>query len=352
MVSHYKKVYSANDNDQLRWEQLRKDASSERSPQSARSHSQRSSRTNTRASCPSQNASEEALPGKLHDFHSQDSNLLSRQANSLPSQTFGESGSPPHFLHSASEYSYRSPNFQRQQSAHSCATTGTQSGYRALQNPVQKTYSGDLNQKHAHSFTLDKPFTPRTMKSDRRGAAYHGRRPIMEGNDQMRHLLETLCNDLQSPANTATCSAEPQSGEETEIDLLPSHLQYMESLDGGSPSETKEDNDLFRYALFSNKDSGGLDNVDQLSVSTPLHGSPPERPDSVGLSVGSSDADEGTEGLDEQDHDREYGCPLSVGENTPLTLEEDHNQPRRQSWDTCIQLMDCLLSTTFLMGKV
>lgn len=78
----------------------------------------------------------------------------------------GGSGSPPHFFHCASEYSYRSPNSQRQQPARS--TTGTQSGYKAFQDPVQKTYSGDLIQKHAHRFTQDKPFTPRTLKSDSR----------------------------------------------------------------------------------------------------------------------------------------------------------------------------------------
>lgn len=120
-------------------------------------------------------------------------------------------------------------------------------------------------------------------------------------------------------------SAEPKDGEETELGLFHSHLQGLESLDRGALSETKEDNDLFPYALF-NQDSGGLENVVPLSVSTPLYGSPPKRTDSDSLPVGSPDADGGAEGLDEHNHDRENDFPPSLGENTPLTLEEDHNQ--------------------------
>ncbi|KAL0169487.1 hypothetical protein M9458_034083, partial [Cirrhinus mrigala] len=39
-------------------------------------------------------------------------------------------------------------------------------GYRSFQDPTQKTYSGDVLLKHAHRFTQEKPFTPRTLKSD------------------------------------------------------------------------------------------------------------------------------------------------------------------------------------------
>ncbi|CAB1335370.1 unnamed protein product [Coregonus sp. 'balchen'] len=518
MVSHYKKVYSAKAAidasvpksmlssvkyiDQLRREQLRKDASrSDRRPQSAGSHSQRSSRANTKASCPSQNTQSEAGQENAY-FYLGSSKISTPRLNTsfhakqivYPSQTVGGSGSPPHFFHCASEYSYRSPNSQRQQPAHSCATTSTQSGYKAFQDPVQKTYSGDLIQKHSHRFTQDKPFTPRTLKSDSRSYlsqyryytpprskpaqdqersiprltrqdTYHGstrtkecssaewddppqaswikpfipgrtycsiigysqgksvghgtehewsdaddeshtlnlsafgrrskgnksgssdhfhssfrvspegmKSPIMKrvsaeeeelmylefiadvtneilsrglysdrvlervferhidknkhllDEDKMRHLLETLRNDLQSPANTPTFSAEPENGEETDIDLHHSHLQVLESLDRGAPSETKEENDLFPNALF-NQDSGGLENVVPLSMSTPLYGSPPpERTDSVSLPVGSPDADGGAEGLDEHNHDRENYFPPSLGENTLLTFEEDHNQ--------------------------
>ncbi|XP_035607872.1 spermatogenesis-associated protein 7 homolog isoform X1 [Oncorhynchus keta] len=490
MVSHYKKVYSAKAaidssvpksmlssvkyNDQLRREQLRKDASrSDRRPQSAGSHSQRSSRANTKASCPSQNTQSGAGQESAY-FYLGSSMISTPRINTsfhakqivYPSQMVGGSGSPPHFFHCASEYSYRSPNSQRQQPARS--TTGTQSGYKAFQDPVQKTYSGDLIQKHAHRFTQDKPFTPRTLKSDSRSylsqyryytpprgkpaqdqertiprltrqETYHGSTrtkecsspewddqplghgtehewsdaddeshtlnlsafgqrskgnksvssdhfhpsfrvspegmtsPIMKrvsaeeeefmylefiadvtneilsrglysdrvlervferhvdknkhllDEDKMCHLLETLRNDLQSPANTPTFSAEPKNGEETELDLLHSRLQGLDSLDRGALSETKEDNDLFPYALF-NQDSGGLENVVPLSVSTPLYGSPPKRTDSDSLPVGSPDADGGAEGLDEHNHDRENDFPPSLGENTPLTLEEDHNQ--------------------------
>ena len=76
----------------------------------------------------------------------------------------------PHQLHTASECSFRrsETNLYRQQSAHSSfALVDNQSPYSTFKDPIQKTYSGDLLQKHSHYFTHDKPFTPRTLKSDK-----------------------------------------------------------------------------------------------------------------------------------------------------------------------------------------
>ncbi|KAG9336685.1 hypothetical protein JZ751_003033 [Albula glossodonta] len=82
------------------------------------------------------------------------------------SQTDNRIWSPTHRYHSASEFSYRSPNSQRQPSARSCFTSSTHNGYKSFQDPVQKTYSGDLLRKHSHHFTEHKPFTPRTLKTE------------------------------------------------------------------------------------------------------------------------------------------------------------------------------------------
>lgn len=69
----------------------------------------------------------------------------------------------------ASERKYQSPEVtsHRKQSACSLAVSGDQSCYKTFQDPVQKTYSGDLLKKHSQCFTQDKPFTPKTLKSDR-----------------------------------------------------------------------------------------------------------------------------------------------------------------------------------------
>lgn len=80
-----------------------------------------------------------------------------------PSQT---SGTPANHFRSASELSYRSPNPQWPDAGPSCATSASQRGYKSFQDPTQKTYSGDVLLKHAHRFTPEKPFTPRTLKSD------------------------------------------------------------------------------------------------------------------------------------------------------------------------------------------
>ncbi len=69
----------------------------------------------------------------------------------------------------ASEIKYRSTEAtsHRKQSACSLAASGDQSCYKTFQDPVQKTYSGDLLQKHSQQCTQDKPFTPKTLKSDK-----------------------------------------------------------------------------------------------------------------------------------------------------------------------------------------
>ncbi|KAL7380254.1 hypothetical protein ABVT39_014524 [Epinephelus coioides] len=184
MVSHYKKVYSAKAaidasvpkslilsvkyNDQLRQERLRKGGR----PQSAHSLSQRNSR-----------ASSSSAQSRLSVQYDDSPYLCSRSSTaSSPrfSSSFhakdivyppGKVGSQNHSQHirPASETKYRSPDAtsHRKQSAWSLGASGDQSCYKTFQDPVQKTYSGDLLQKHSQRFTQDKPFTPKTLKSEK-----------------------------------------------------------------------------------------------------------------------------------------------------------------------------------------
>lgn len=86
-------------------------------------------------------------------------------------ETVYQSCRPGHSHHSrpASEMKYRSSEsaLHRKQSAYSLGAFGDQSCYKSFQDPVQKTYSGDLLKKHSQHFTQDKPFTPKTLKSDK-----------------------------------------------------------------------------------------------------------------------------------------------------------------------------------------
>lgn len=69
----------------------------------------------------------------------------------------------------ASEIKYWSPEVtsHRKHSACSLAVSGDLSSYKTFQDPAQKTYGGDLLKKHSQHFTQDKPFTPKTLKSNK-----------------------------------------------------------------------------------------------------------------------------------------------------------------------------------------
>ncbi|XP_071353921.1 spermatogenesis-associated protein 7 homolog [Trachinotus anak] len=181
MVSHYKKVYSAKAaidasvpksmihsvkyNDQIRKDRLKKGVR----PQSAHSLSERNSR-----------ASSSSAQSRL-SVQYDDSPYLCSRSSMVSSPRFStsfhakeivyQSCKPDHSHHtrSASEVKYRSPEsaLHRKQSACSLGAFGDQSCYKTFQDPVQKTYSGDLLEKHSQHFTQDKPFTPKTLKSDK-----------------------------------------------------------------------------------------------------------------------------------------------------------------------------------------
>uniref|UniRef100_A0A3Q3LGI8 Spermatogenesis associated 7 n=1 Tax=Mastacembelus armatus TaxID=205130 RepID=A0A3Q3LGI8_9TELE len=183
MVSHYKKVYSAKgeshgrntyvimyDNDQIRKDLARKGGR----PQSAHSFSQR----NTRASCSSAQVGNQSTATNYDDspYLCSTNSVVSSTGLSTsfhvkdivyPSCKVTQNHS--HHARPASQIQYRNPEavLQRKQSVCSLAPSGDQSCYKIFQDPVQKTYSGDLLQKHSQRFTPDKPFTPKTLKSDK-----------------------------------------------------------------------------------------------------------------------------------------------------------------------------------------
>ncbi|XP_067335232.1 spermatogenesis-associated protein 7 homolog isoform X2 [Channa argus] len=181
MVSHYKKVYSAKAaidtsvpkslihsvkyNDRIRQSRLRK----EDRPQSAHSPTHR----NTRASCSS---AQSRLTVQYDDspYLSLRSSMVSSPSTAFhPKENYSsyKVHSQYHSLHNhpTSQIKYRNSEhaLDRKQSACSLEASGDQNCYKTFQDPVQKTYSGDLLQKHSQHFTQDKPFTPKTLKSDK-----------------------------------------------------------------------------------------------------------------------------------------------------------------------------------------
>uniref|UniRef100_A0A3P8V4Y4 Spermatogenesis associated 7 n=1 Tax=Cynoglossus semilaevis TaxID=244447 RepID=A0A3P8V4Y4_CYNSE len=152
MVSHYKKVYSA------KGDRVRKGSR----PQSARSLPQKHSRAFRSPYDDGRylysRSSVVSSPGFGTSFHVKDIDYPSHKP------------APPHHSRPASQQ-LNARNLEaaliRKQSALSLAASGGQSLHKSFQDPFQKTYSGDLLQKHSQNFTPDKPFTPKTLKSDR-----------------------------------------------------------------------------------------------------------------------------------------------------------------------------------------
>ncbi|XP_078134191.1 spermatogenesis-associated protein 7 homolog isoform X1 [Sander vitreus] len=266
MVSHYKKVYSAKAaidasvpkslihsvkyNDQIRQERLRKGGR----PQSAHSLS--------RASC----SSAQSRLSVQYD----DSPYLCSRSSTVSSPRFSSSfhakeivypsykvGSQNHSHHirPASEIKYPSleATSHRKQSAYSLGASGDQSCYKTFQDPVQKTYSGDLLQKHSQHFTQDKPFTPKTLKSEKSSylSQYRyyrapWRKPTQDCTDSrlMRH--ETYHGSTRNKECTQEFN-EPSQGFNTEHDWSEDEFNgtYFSASRQQSRANKSRDNDFF-----------------------------------------------------------------------------------------------------------
>ncbi|KAK3538307.1 hypothetical protein QTP70_035256 [Hemibagrus guttatus] len=232
MISHYKKLYSAKAAvdcsvpksmrcnvkyiDQKCREGIKKDAS-ERT-QSARSLSQRSLRLDKITSWSSRNARPSARGAESAYFNSGDSVMSSPRFSTsfhcrqivYPSQMAARSQN----CRPSSELSYRSPKSQRHHFTLSCATSSSQEKFKSFQDPTQKTYSGDILHKHAHCFTQEKPFTPRTLKTDSKStlSAYRYYTPASRkgAEEQTQSKYNQPDNHHRSKQRSSTAQDSPQ----------------------------------------------------------------------------------------------------------------------------------------------
>ncbi|XP_036006745.1 spermatogenesis-associated protein 7 homolog isoform X1 [Fundulus heteroclitus] len=272
MVSHYKKIYSAKAsidtsvpksllqsvkyNDQIRKEQQRKGVR----PHSAFS----SSRRNNTTSCFSAQQYDESpyvssrssivsTPRLNSSFNAKDVVYPSCSVNS-------------HYTRPSSERRYRSPDaaFKRKRSTCSLAASRDQGFYKTFQDPVKKTYSGDLLEKHSQHFTQEKPFTPKTLKSDKSSylSKYRFyRAPQIKSSQEDRNsrLLggETVCkstNHKEHSEKLDNQSQEYSSDHDWSEDEVPG--TYLSPLPPQKHKMTSQDHYLFRSSSRVSPEGG------------------------------------------------------------------------------------------------
>ncbi|KAM9341554.1 spermatogenesis-associated protein 7 homolog [Symphorus nematophorus] len=291
MVSHYKKVYSAKAaidasvpkslilsvkyNDQLRQERLRKGSR----PQSAHSLSQRNSRT----SC----SSAQSRLSVQYD----DSPYLCSRSSMVSSPRFDTSFHAKEIVYSsrkgglqnqfhrartASEIKYRSSETtsHRKQSACSLAASGDQSCYKTFQDPVQKTYSGDLLQKHSQHFTRDKPFTPKTLKSEKSsylsGYRYYRaprRKPTQDGTQSRLMRQETYHGSTKTKEYSQEFY-EPSQGFNTEHEWSEDEFNgtYFSASRQESRANRSRDRDFFDSSSRASPEGGKSPTMKNISA--------------------------------------------------------------------------------------
>uniref|UniRef100_W5MPI3 Spermatogenesis associated 7 n=1 Tax=Lepisosteus oculatus TaxID=7918 RepID=W5MPI3_LEPOC len=234
MMFHYKKVLSAKAavdstapksllssvkySDQQRRERLKKKVSQcETKVISAQTGLQKTSTNNTRPSSADivQNYFIQISNSNGRFSNYLESHLISspRFAASCHSSQFlcqssrsGQKATKP-FYRSSSESGFRSPFTRREHSTQSYTSSSgifkSKISYNSFHDPNQKTYSGDLLQKHSHCFTEDKPFTPKTLKKETKSSLSQYRYYTPPRRKPAKHRTPLMVNqDTQTDNNS------------------------------------------------------------------------------------------------------------------------------------------------------
>nr|XP_015205574.1 PREDICTED: spermatogenesis-associated protein 7 isoform X3 [Lepisosteus oculatus] len=298
MMFHYKKVLSAKAavdstapksllssvkySDQQRRERLKKKVSQcETKVISAQTGLQKTSTNNTRPSSADIVQSCASLQGNDEGdcFHYLESHLISspRFAASCHSSQFlcqssrsGQKATKP-FYRSSSESGFRSPFTRREHSTQSYTSSSgifkSKISYNSFHDPNQKTYSGDLLQKHSHCFTEDKPFTPKTLKKETKSSLSQYRYYTPPRRKPAKHRTPLMVNqDTQTDNNSFSDNV----GSPQEKSILPqdSFTDHEWSF------EEHLIEDHLSYENLSKIQNTGMGNTDQLYSLSRI---PPER---------------------------------------------------------------------------
>ncbi|XP_037096752.1 spermatogenesis-associated protein 7 isoform X1 [Syngnathus acus] len=274
MMSHYKRIYSAKAvidtsvpksltqsvkySDRMRQEYLKKGGR----PQSAHSLSHRNSRCySAQSRCSMQSECRPYLCSR-NSVHSSPGFSRFFHANEVSSPSTKANHQRPY---SAVELKFRSQELtsRGRPSGYPCASG--KPSFKAFRDPVQKTYSGDLLEKHSQHFTQEKPFTPKMLKSQKSSylSSYRyyrapwGANLAEESNDlKAEKRAETVPQELDEPPQEL--NKEQQSAEDKltgTYSITAKHDPFDHatrfSFESGNTSPSADDEELM-YLEFIN----------------------------------------------------------------------------------------------------
>ncbi|XP_051941343.1 spermatogenesis-associated protein 7 [Hippocampus zosterae] len=293
MMSHYKRIYSAQSvidtsvpkslkqsvkySDRMRQERLKKGGR----PQSAHLLSHRNSRAScysAHSRCSMQSEYRPYLCSR-NSMHSAPGFSSSFHAKEVPSPTKATPKNHHHHHrpHSAAELKFRNqePTSHGRPAASYLCASSEPNFLKAFRDPVQKTYSGDLLEKHSQHFTQDKPFTPKMLKSEKSSylSSYRyyrapgGAHPVQDLEDLKLEKRATTAqhtpelveppqeinkeHQLAEGDHTGTYSITPKQQTNKNRDYDPFDYSTRFSFEGVNMSPSAEDEELM-YLEFIN----------------------------------------------------------------------------------------------------
>ncbi|XP_058843825.1 spermatogenesis-associated protein 7-like isoform X2 [Acipenser ruthenus] len=281
MSAHYKKVISAKDSDQQRREKMKKEvdrykrgvlAARSLAGESYRSNGRYSSTETIKNSVPVQdNGVEEFYPYSESRPASSPRFVISPHSKAQPSVNDStRENAQKIYYRSCSDLTYRSSTSKRQRSVYSSSGSvlKNQNTGKSFQDPKQKTYSGDLLEKHSHNFKEEQLFTPRTLKKDSKSflSQYRyytppKRKPEKDKTRVNQEAKIMINQDTQTEESCEAGTASQDKKRLTEAEWVVQQADYTEHMWSDEEADAGENSG---YGFHIKEPKSSLENTDHM----------------------------------------------------------------------------------------